>query len=60
MDNFPKLVLCKLNEEYCPTVEVLEDGRVRIGEAPDFAYLTKDQWNMLVDSVESRRLTRID
>lgn len=56
---FKKLVLCKLNEEYCPTVEQLGDGRVRIGEAPEFAYLTQDQWNMLVDGIESKRLARV-
>ena len=56
---FKKVVLCKLNEEYCPTVEQLSDGRVRIGEAPDFAYLTTDQWNMLVGDIESKKLTAI-
>ena len=54
-----KLVLCKLNEEYCPTVERLEDGRVRIGEAPEFTHLSAEQWNLLVDAVESKKLTRI-
>lgn len=54
-----KVVLCKLNWEYCPTVEMTEDGRVRIGEAPDFAYLTKDQWNILVQKIEAKDLTSI-
>lgn len=54
-----KVVLCKLNEEYCPTVEQLSDGRVRIGEAPHFAYLSKDQWNLLVDNIRGARLTSL-
>ncbi|MBI5246958.1 MAG: hypothetical protein HY923_07230 [Elusimicrobia bacterium] len=54
-----KLTLCKLNSEMCPTVETLEDGRVKIGEAPEFAYLTKEQWNLLVDNVKENRLPKL-
>lgn len=58
--SFKKVVLCKLNSEMCPTVEVLEDGRVRIGEAPEFAYLTKEQWNLLVGNVLDKKLTLLN
>ena len=54
-----KVVLCKLNEEYCPTVERLADGRVRIGEAPEFAYLSKEQWNLLVGNIRADKLTSL-
>ncbi len=53
---FEKLVLCKLSPEYCPSVETLPDGRVRIGEEPNVAFLTKEQWNMFVAAVETKRL----
>lgn len=55
-----KLTLCKLNSDYCPTVETLEDGRVKIGEAPEFAYLTKEQWNLLVENIRANRLPKLD
>lgn len=54
-----KTVLCKLNFEYCPTVEVLKGGKVRIGESPNFITLTSDQWNILVDKVRRGELSRI-
>lgn len=54
-----KVTLCKLDWDYCPTVEQLEDGRIRIGEAPEFAYLSQEQWNLLVDNIESKKLTRV-
>lgn len=57
---FKKMTLCKLNSEYCPTVEPLEDGRVKIGEEPNFIYLTKDQWNILVENVVSNRLSKLN
>ena len=58
--SFKKVTLCKLNSEYCPTVEILEDGRVRIGEEPEFAYLTKEQWNILVGDVLTNKLGRLN
>lgn len=58
--SFKKVVLCKLNSEYCPTVETLEDGRVRIGEAPEFAYLTREQWNLLVGNILENKLTLLN
>lgn len=58
--SWKKVTLCKLNSEYCPTVEILEDGRVRIGEAPEFAYLTKEQWNILVGDVLTNKLSRLN
>ncbi|MBI3551745.1 MAG: hypothetical protein HY077_04445 [Elusimicrobia bacterium] len=58
--SFKKITLCKLNSEYCPTVEVVEDGRVKIGEAPEFAFLSKDQWNLLVENILSNRLSKLN
>ncbi len=55
-----KVVLCKLNSEYCPSVEVLADGRIKIGEDPHFAYLTKEQWNLLVENVLSNKLAKLN
>ena len=54
-----KVVLCKLNEDYCPTVERMDDGKIRIGEAPEFAYLTADQWNLLVGNIKNGDLSGV-
>lgn len=56
---FTKITLCKLNSDYCPSIEQMEDGKIRIGENGEFAYLTEDQWNILVDNVKSGKLKRI-
>ncbi|MBI4425267.1 MAG: hypothetical protein HY554_16175 [Elusimicrobia bacterium] len=56
---FRKLTLCKLNSDYCPTVEIVDDGRIKIGEEPHFAYLTPGQWNDLVHNVRTGRLGRV-
>ena len=42
----------------CPEVEIAGD-EVRIGEAGNLAILKKDEWNVLVDLVESGRLTKV-
>jgi hypothetical protein len=42
----------------CPEVEVLAD-EVRIGEAGNLAVLKKPEWNLLVDLIQSGRLSRI-
>lgn len=55
-----KVTLCKLNSEYCPTVETTDDGRVKIGEAPEFAFLDKEQWNLLVDNILQNKLTKLN
>ena len=54
-----KIVLCKLNEYYCPTVEIHDDETVTIGEVDKVAVLTKEQWNILVDKIETGALGRI-
>jgi hypothetical protein len=41
----------------CPEVEITGD-EVRIGEAGHLAVLQKDEWNVLVDLIQSGRLTK--
>ncbi len=42
----------------CPEVEIAGD-EVRIGEAGNLAVLKAAEWNVLVDLIQSGRLTRI-
>ena len=42
----------------CPEVEIAGD-EVRIGEAGNLAVLKKDEWNVLVELIESGRLTKV-
>lgn len=42
----------------CPEVEIAGD-QARIGEAGNLAVLNKDEWNVLIDLIQSGRLTRI-
>jgi len=42
----------------CPGVEVTGD-EVRIGEAGNLAVLKKDEWNILVDLIQSGQLTKV-
>ena len=42
----------------CPEVEIIDD-EVRIGESGNFAVLKKDEWNVLVDLIQSGRLTKV-
>ena len=42
----------------CPEVEVVAD-EVRIGEAGNLAVLNKDEWNVLVELIQSGQLTRL-
>jgi len=42
----------------CPDVEFVGDT-VRIGEADSIAVLKKDEWNLLVDMIQSGELTKI-
>jgi hypothetical protein len=41
----------------CPEVEVTGD-EVRIGEAGNLAVLKKEEWNVLVDLIQSGQLTK--
>jgi hypothetical protein len=42
----------------CPEVEVLGD-EVRIREAGNLAVLKKDEWNVLVDLIQSGQLSKL-
>jgi hypothetical protein len=42
----------------CPEVEVLDD-EVRIGEAGNLSVLKKDEWNVLVELIQSGQLSKL-
>jgi len=42
----------------CPEVEVIGD-EVRIGETGNLAVLKKDEWNVLVELIQSGQLAKI-
>ena len=42
----------------CPEVEIAGD-EVKIGEIGNLAVLKKDEWNVLVDLIQTGRLTRL-
>jgi len=52
-----KMSLCPLCAN-CPEVEVVGD-EVRIGEAGNLAVLKKDEWNVLVDLIQTGQLSKI-
>ena len=43
---------------HCPEV-VIEGDEIRIGEDANTAVLTKAEWNVLVDLIQSGQLTRV-
>jgi hypothetical protein len=43
---------------YCPEV-VVEGDTIRIGETENIVVLKKNQWNVLVDAIQSGRLGRV-
>jgi hypothetical protein len=43
---------------HCPDVTIAGD-EIRIGEAGNLAVLTKDEWNVLVDLIQSGQLTKV-
>ena len=54
-----KLSLCPMCNN-CPEVEILGDGdEVRIGETGNLAVLRKDEWNVLVELIQSGQLAKI-
>ena len=57
MDN-RKVLLCPLGCGACPEVEFAEE-QVRIGEAENLVFLTNDEWNVLVDLIQSGQLSRV-
>src|SRR5215469_3109050 len=52
-----KMSLCPMCT-HCPEVEVAGD-EVRIGEAGNLAILKKDEWNALVELIQSGQLGRL-
>ena len=57
MDNV-KVTLCPAGCGECPDVEIIGD-EVRVGETGNLAMLKKDEWNVLVDLIQSGRLTKL-
>jgi len=43
----------------CPTVEIHEDGRVRIGEAANIVTLQPAEWNELVQAIKGGQLAEV-
>jgi hypothetical protein len=56
--NATKMSLCPACSA-CPEVEIVGD-EVRIGEAGNLTVLKKEEWNVLVDLVQSGRLGRLE
>jgi len=52
-----KMSLCPMCT-HCPEVEVVGD-EVRIGEAGNLAVLKKDEWNVLVDLIQTGQLSKM-
>jgi len=52
-----KVLLCPAGCGLCPEVEFAGD-QVRIGEVGNLAVLTKDEWNVLVDLIQSGQLAK--
>ena len=40
----------------CPTVEIYDDGKVTIGEAPNLVRLQRHEWNELVKAIQTGTL----
>jgi hypothetical protein len=57
MDN-RRVLLCPAGCGACPEVEIAGD-QVRIGETGNLAVLEKDQWNVLVDLIQSGQLGKV-
>ncbi len=57
MENF-KVTLCPAGCGACPDVEIAGD-EVRIGETGNLAVLTKDEWNVLVELIQSGQLAKV-
>jgi hypothetical protein len=56
MENL-KISLCPACSA-CPEVEIMGD-EVRIGETGNLAVLKKNEWNVLVDLIQSGQLTKL-
>lgn len=53
-----KVLLCPAGCGACPEVDIVGD-EVRIGEAGNLAVLKKDEWNILVDLIQSGQLSKV-
>jgi hypothetical protein len=53
-----KVLLCPAGCGECPEVEFAGE-HVRVGEAGNLAVLTKDEWNVLVDLIQSGHLSKV-
>ncbi len=53
-----KVLLCPAGCGECPGVEFAGD-RIRVGEAGNLAVLTRDEWNVLVDLIQSGTLSKV-
>jgi hypothetical protein len=58
MDNRKVVLLCPAGCGACPEVEFTCD-EVRIGEAENLAVLSREEWNVLVDLIQSGQLTKV-
>jgi hypothetical protein len=56
--NSRKVTLCPAGCGACPDVEIVGD-EVRIGEIGNLAVLKKDEWNLLVDLIQSGQLSKV-
>ena len=52
-----KMSLCQMCNN-CPEVEIVGD-EVRIGEAGNLTVLKKDEWNVLVELIQSGQLAKM-
>jgi hypothetical protein len=46
------------NCEHCPEV-VIDGESISIGEAPNLTVLKKEEWNVLVDLIQSGQIKRL-
>lgn len=53
-----KVTLCPAGCGACPDVEIARE-EVRIGEAGNLAVLKRDEWNRLVELIQSGQLSKI-
>lgn len=53
-----RVTLCPAGCGPCPDVEIAAD-EVRIGEVGNLTVLKKDEWNVLVDLIQSGQLSKI-
>ncbi len=57
MERF-KVTLCPAGCGQCPDVEILGE-EVRIGEVGNLAVLKKEEWNVLVELIQSGHLGKV-